>query len=262
MEIFSILIRNWALILRMTRRDVVGRYNGSMLGMFWSFFNPLVMLAAYSFVFGFIFKARWGVDTEQNFSVILFTGLAFHGLLAECLTKAPVLISGNVNFVKKVVFPLEILAWSAVLNAVFHFLISLLILLLALAVLERSVPITWLYLPVVLTPLVFLCLGVSWLLSSIGVYIRDVGQVMGVFATLLLFLCPILYPIDIVPEQYKTLIMLNPLSFIVEQARGILVFGNNPDWQGLGLYTLAAFFFAQLSCVWFMKTRRGFADVL
>jgi lipopolysaccharide transport system permease protein len=256
------LVDNWRLILRMTKRDVVGRYRGSLFGIVWSFFNPLLMLAVYSFVFGLVFKAKWGTDTTINFAVILFTGLIFHGFLGECIGRAPGIIVANATYVKKVVFPLDTLIWVSVFSSLFHFFISLFILMLALIAFSQSIPWTWVYLPFVLLPLFFVCLGISWLLASLGVFIRDIAQMTGIVVTILLFLCPIVYPLEVIPEVYQKYILMNPLTIIVEQARAILVFGKAPDFMSLFLYGVAAVIFCQLSYLWFSKTKRGFADVL
>lgn len=253
---------NANLIYQLTKREVVGRYKGSALGLLWSFITPLIMLAVYTFVFGMVFKARWGVDGGQSFAVLLFAGLTFHAFLAECLTSSPGVILNKPNFVKKVVFPLEILPIVSVLTALFHFLISLFILFISIFITQGTIPLTWLCLPIVFLPLFFLGLSVSWLLASLGVYIRDIGQITGVLATLLMFLCPIFYPLSAIPEAYQPYILLNPLSFIVEEARGVLVLGEWPNVKALILYTLATFIFSFLAFVWFSKTRKGFADVL
>jgi lipopolysaccharide transport system permease protein len=246
----------------MAKQDVVGRYKGSLFGILWSFLNPLIMLIVYSFVFGLVFKAKWGVATDQNFAVILFSGLIMHGLLAECLMRAPGIVVGNVSYVKKVVFPLESLAWVSVFSSLFHCFISLVILYVAILVTGGSVSLTWLYLPVVLFPLLMVCVGISWLLAALGVYIKDVAQMTGILATILLFLCPIFYPIEVIPESYRNFILLNPLSFIVEQARSILVFGIHPNIFGLFKYLIIACVFAQLCLVFFSKVKKGFSDVL
>jgi lipopolysaccharide transport system permease protein len=246
----------------MVKQDVVGRYKGSLFGIGWSLLNPLIMLLVYSFVFGLVFKAKWGVGTDQNFAVILFSGLIMHSLLSECLMRGPNIIVGNVSYVKKVVFPLEALAWVSVLSPLFHFFISLAILFFAILITGGSVSLMWLYIPIILFPLLLVCLGLSWMLAALGVYIRDISQMTAILSTILLFLCPIFYPIEIIPEQYRAFILLNPLSFIVEQARSVLVFATYPDVTGLLFYSSLAFVFAQLSFIFFNKTKRGFADVL
>jgi lipopolysaccharide transport system permease protein len=247
----------------MTKREISGRYQGSILGVLWSFFNPLVMLAVYSFVFGLVFKAKWaGGETDVDFVVILFSGLILHGLLAECLISAPNLIVGNANYVKKIVFPLESLAWISMLNALFHFLVSLSILALAQLVLVGNLPWTWIFVPFIVAPLIFVCLGVLWLMSSLGVYLRDIGQVTGIISTVLLFLCPIFYPLEVIPEAYRIFIILNPLAILVEAMRSVVIYGEPPNMSLLALYTAVAFCFSQITFLWFQKTKKGFSDVL
>lgn len=250
------------LISRLIKREVSVRYKGSVLGIIWSFFNPLVMLAIYTFVFGFIFKARWGVDTAHGFSIIMFSGLICHAFIAECINTAPSLILHNQNYVKKVVFPLHSLGAVSVGSALFHFIVGLIILLLGELLISHYVPWTWAYLPLVALPLVLLCAGFTWLLSSLGVYLRDISQVTGILATLLLFLAPILYPKSIVPENFQIFLYINPLTFIVEQVQRVLVFGKNPNFIGLAIYYAAAIAFTELSYIWFQKSKKGFADVI
>lgn len=262
---FASLVANRRLIAQLTRREVVSRYRGSLAGLAWSFFNPLLMLGIYTFVFSTVFKARWGVEAEETragFAVILFVGVILHGLLAECITKAPGLILNNVSYVKKVVFPLEILPWVAVGSALFHAAISLGVLLLAQLALGHAIPWTALLFPLVLLPLVLVSAGFSWLLAATSVYIRDIGMVTGLFATALLFLAPVFYPLSALPEGYHWLMLLNPLTFIIEQSRLVLLAGEVPDWQGLGLFLLAALAFAWIGFWWFQRARNGFADVL
>jgi lipopolysaccharide transport system permease protein len=250
----------------MTRRDVVGRYKGSIMGLAWSFFNPVFMLTVYTFVFSAVFKARWGSaggnESRTQFAVVLFVGLIVQGLFAEVLNRAPGLVLGNVNYVKKVVFPLEILPVISLGAALFHTLISLVVLLVAFVLFNGYVQWTALLTPLVLFPLIVATLGFSWILASLGVFIRDVGQTIGILMTVLMFLAPVFYPITAVPEQYRPWIMANPLTFIIEQAREVLIWGRLPNWGGLGIYLLAALGVAWLGFVWFQKTRKGFADVL
>ena len=253
---------NQTLIFELTKREIIGRYKGSLLGLFWSVFQPLVMFGIYAFVFGVVFKARWNQDGGESFALLLLTGLMCYSMLAECLNQAPTLITSRVNYVKRVVFPLEVFAWVVVFNATFHFLISLLILLVAKTILGGIAIHTWVFLPLVFLPLFLLCLSISWLLSSLGVYVRDIRHITGVLTSLLLFLCPIFYPLEIIPESFQIFIFLNPLTLIVEQARLVLVFSQPPDW--LTLLVLTAFYLvtAQLCFSWFMRTKKGFADVI
>ena len=259
------LWRNRQLIAQMTRREVAGRYKGSVMGLAWSFFNPVFMLAVYTFVFSVVFKARWGLGGEESktqFAVVLFVGMIVHGLLAEVLNRAPGLILGNVNYVKKVVFPLEVLPVISMGAALFHSLVSLGVLLIAFALFNGYLHWTSVFAPLVVMPLVILTLGLAWMLASLGVFLRDVGQTIGMITTVMLFLAPVFYPITALPEEMRPWIMANPLTFIIVQAREVLIWGRLPDWAGLGIYTLAATAVAWVGYAWFQKTRKGFADVL
>ncbi len=256
---------NRQLIVQMIRREVVGRYKGSALGLVWSFLNPVFMLAVYTFVFSVVFKARWGIGGEESktqFAVVLFVGMIVHGLFAEVLNRAPGLILSNVNYVKKVVFPLDILPVIAMGAALFHTFISLIVLLTAFVIFNGYLHWTAVLTPFVLLPLVILTLGLAWMLASLGVFLRDVGQTIGIITTVMLFLAPVFYPVTMLPEELRPWIMGNPLTFIIEQAREVLIWGRAPDWAGLGIYTLVATAVAWAGYAWFQKTRKGFADVL
>jgi lipopolysaccharide transport system permease protein len=259
------LWRNRHLIFQMTKREVVSRYKGSVMGMTWSCFNPVFMLCVYSFVFCVVFKARWGVEVEESktqFAVVLFVGMIVHGLFAEVLNRAPSLILFNVNYVKKVVFPLDTLPVIAMGAALFHTFISLGVLLAAFALFNGYLQWTAIFTPLVLLPFVILTLGLAWMLASLGVFLRDVGQTIGIITTVMMFLSPVFYPVTALPEEFRPWLMANPLTFIIEQAREVLIWGRLPDWAGLGVYTLAATVVAWVGYAWFQKTRKGFADVL
>jgi lipopolysaccharide transport system permease protein len=260
------LWRNRALILQLTRRDVIGRYQGSAMGLAWSFFNPVLMLMVYTIVFSEIFKSRWGGlggnDSKTLFALVLFVGMIVLNLFSEVVNRAPGLILSNVNYVKKVVFPLEILPVVAMAAALFHSLVSLAVLLVAFALFNGYVNWSAIFLPLVLLPLVVLTTGLAWILASLGVFLRDVGQTIGIITSLLMFLSPVFYPITAVPADIRAVIMANPLTFILEQARDVVIWGHQPDWLGLGIYLLAATVVAWAGFAWFQKTRKGFADVL
>lgn len=260
------LWRNRQLIVQMTRREVVGRYKGSVMGLAWSFFNPVFMLVVYTFVFSEIFKSRWGGvggdDSKTQFAVVLFVGLIVLSLFSEVLNRAPGLIISNVNYVKKVVFPIEILPVIAMGAALFHALISLGVLLLAFMLFNGYLQWTVIFIPLILLPLVILSLGLAWTLASLGVFLRDVGQTIALVTTVLMFLAPVFYPVTAVPERFRPFIMANPVTFIIEQAREVLIWGHSPNWLGLGIYTVAATVVAWAGYAWFQKTRKGFADVL
>ena len=258
------LTRNRQLIGQMIRREVIGRYRGSALGLAWSFFNPVLMLAVYTLVFSGIFKARWNTAGQSigHFAIVMFVGMIVLNLLTEVLTRSPTLILANPNFVKKVVFPLEILPIVTLGAAGFHLLISLAVLMLAFLMFNGFLHWTVILLPFVLLPLAFLTLGLSWGLASLGVYLRDVSQAIGLICSVLMFMSPIFYPLASVPERFRWIIAANPLTFIIEQARRVVIDGALPDWGGLFLYALASAAVAWTGFAWFQKTRKGFADVL
>jgi lipopolysaccharide transport system permease protein len=222
------------------------------------------MLTIYTFVFGFVFKARWGQeDTDKyEFALVLFTGLIVFNLFSECISRAPGLILSNVNYVKKVIFPLEILPWVALGSALFHTGISLVVLLIFLAALGHAFFWSMLWLPVVLLPFLLLIMGLSWLLASIGVFIRDIGQLIGMALTVLMFMSPIFYPLTALPESIRLYLLLNPLTFMVDQVRDILLWGKQPNWNYLAIYSMVSLVVAWFGLLWFEKTRKGFADVL
>jgi lipopolysaccharide transport system permease protein len=259
------LWRHRQLISQMTRREVAGRYKGSAMGLLWSFLNPVFMLVVYTFVFSVVFKARWGVgdeETKAQFAVVLFAGLIVHGLFAEVLNRAPGLMLGNVNYVKKVVFPLEILPVTSMGAALFYCLVSIVVLLTAFVLLNGYVQWTAILAPLVLLPLVILTLGLAWGLASLGVFIRDIGQTISIITTVMMFLAPVFFPVTALPEEFRPIIMANPLTFIIEQTREVLIWGRLPDWVGLALYTVVSIAVAWAGYAWFQKTRKGFADVL
>ena len=264
LEILRSALKNRSLIFQMTKREVIGRYRGSMLGIAWSFFNPLIMLAVYTVVFSTVFQAKWGVgsDSKTEFALVLFVGMIVHGILAESMNNSPSLMLRNTSYVKKVVFPLEILPWIVMGSTLFHALISVVVWLLFYLIVNQSLQWTAVFLPLVFIPLVLFSMGISWMLASLGVYIRDIGQMTGVLTTVLLFMSPIFYPASRLPEPYQTILYLNPLTFVIEQARDVLMWGNMPDWSGMGVAFVVSFFVAWLGFAWFQKTRQGFADVL
>lgn len=263
-EMVTSLWRNRGLVKALVKREVVGRYRGSIMGILWSFFNPVFMLAVYTFVFSVVFKARWNVGSESKteFALVLFAGLIVFNLFAECINRAPGLILANVNYVKKVVFPLEILPWVSLGSAMFHGAVSLAVWLIAYSIFFGVPPVTALFLPLVLVPLVLFTMGLSWMLAALGVYLRDVIQFTGIVTTVMMFLSPIFYPASALPEEYRGLLLLNPLTPAIEQFRDILFWGKAADLQLLAIYLTGSALIAWLGFIWFQKTRKGFADVL
>lgn len=252
--------------MQLTKREVVGRYKGSAMGLAWSFFSPVLMLVVYTFVFSEIFKSRWGGtggdDSKTQFAVVLFVGIIVLNLFSEVLNRAPGLILSNVNYVKKVMFPIEILPIITMGAALFHSLISVGVLLAAFTLFNGYLNWTAIFTPLVLLPLIILVTGLAWMLASLGVFLRDVGQTVSILTTVLMFLSPVFYPITAVPERFRPVIMANPLTFIIEQAREVLIWGHMPNLVGLGIYFLAALAIAWAGYAWFQSTKKGFADVL
>jgi lipopolysaccharide transport system permease protein len=259
--------RNRTLIARMTKREVVARYRGTVIGLAWSFVNPVLLLLVYTFVFTVVFKARWGetklaIVNDGGFAIMIFAGMIVHALFSECFIRSPGLITGNANFVKRVVFPLEVLSWVAIGSATFHAAVSLLVLLGGQLLWTGHIPLTAILVPLVYLPLIILTLGLSWFVSASGVYFRDLSQVSGFISTILLFLSPVFYPLSSIPEAYRWAFYLNPLTFIIESSRELLLFGQLPSASELGAYYLVSVGVAWLGFAWFQKTRRGFADVI
>lgn len=263
-EMIASCWRNRYLIRKSVQREVVGRYRGSFLGILWSFFHPLFMLAVYTFVFSVVFKARWQTtgDSKTEFALILFSGLMVFNLFADCVNRAPGLILAHASYVKKVVFPLEILPLVTIGGALFHLAISFSVWLLAYLVFFGMPHATIVLLPVVLLPLLLFTAGLSWGLASLGVYLRDVGQVINIMTTALLFLSPIFYSANSIPERFRTIMHCNPLTPIIEQTRGLLFWNQPPDPVVMAACYLVSAVVACLGFAWFQKTRKGFADVL
>jgi lipopolysaccharide transport system permease protein len=257
--------RHRDLIFQLIQRAIASRYRGSVLGIFWSFLLPLTMLAVYTFVFSVVFRAKWGTDTGESkaeFALTLFCGLVLYNVFVETVSAAPGAVLNNAGYVKRVIFPLEILPMVNLGVALINAAISLTVLLLGMALLLQRMPQMFPTFLFAFVPLICLSLGLSWLLASIGVYIRDAGYLVSVVLQMLIFLTPIFYPITQVPEAFQTIMRLNPLTVIIESGRGALMSGRPPDWAWLIGVTVASVAVMQAGYVWFMKTKRGFADVL
>ncbi len=263
-------LRLWAnrsLIGTLTRREVAGRYKGSLFGILWSFINPLLMLSVFTFVFGEIFQAKWGNDSATRtghleFAVALFAGLLQYNLFAECVGKAPHLVTGNPNYVKKIVFPLDVLPVVALLAALFHFVVAYLIILVLTALSTWEFHWTVLYTPLIMAPFVALVLGVTWGVAALGVYLRDIGQLVPPVLTAFLFLSPVFYPLSAVSPRLQEIYRFNPLTIVIEQVRGALLFGRAPDWGQFMPYLVFCLVVGWLGFALFQKTRQGFADVI
>ena len=258
------IVEHRFVIGQLAKRAILGRYRGTVLGLLWSLVTPLLLLAVYTFVFGTILQVRWVSQSGGNaeFAAILFSGMLVHGILAECLTQASTLIVANPQYVKKVVFPLEALPWVTVISAFFQGVISTGILLAYLFFVQGGIPWTAVLFPIPLFVLAFVCIAVGWLISATAVYLKDIAQMMGLLSTVLFFMAPILYPKTALPVEFQNLLYLNPLTYIIEQFRAVVLWGELPNWNGLALYGIASVAIAWMSLAWFQKTRKGFADVL
>jgi lipopolysaccharide transport system permease protein len=263
-ELILSIWRNRELLVAMTRREIVGRYRGSLFGIIWSLFHPLFMLGIYTFVFGIVLRSRWGAasGSTTEFALVLFIGLIVFNFFAECVNRAPRLVVDNANFVKKVVFPLEILPLVLLGSSLFHAAVSLIVWLLAYSALVRVPGPEALLLPLVFLPLAMLTVGITWALASLGVFLRDISQVVGILTPALMFLSPVFYPVTALPEEFRPLLMANPLTTAMEQARSILVWSRALDTMPLALFWAGSLLAAWLGFAWFQKTRKGFGDVL
>jgi lipopolysaccharide transport system permease protein len=257
------LWRHRSLIFELTKREFSGRYRGSFGGIAWSFVQPLFLLTVYTIAFGIILKARWGFPgSTMDYALMLFAGLIIFNAFSEVLGKSPTLVTNTPNFVKKVVFPLELLPVIAVVTVLIHALIGIAVWLMGYTLLFGTPKTTVLLFPLILICLVPVLLGLGWLLSSVGVVVRDISQLTGMLSHALLFLTPIFYSVEAAPPSLRQLLMINPLTFIVEQFRLVLFYGQMPALKGLAIYFLLASFFAWGSLVFFRYLRPGFAEMV
>ena len=265
MKILNCFFSNKEIIIQLIKKEVISKYKGSYLGILWSFVTPLIMLAVYTFVFSVVFKAKWKIDTNEtgiHFALVLFCGLTVFNLFSECVLKAPTLISSHPHYVKKIVFPLEVLPVSVLGAALFHYFISLIVLLAGLIIFLGLPSVHILLLPLTIIPLCMFSLGMTWFLSSLGVFIKDISYGINIFVQLLFFLTPIFYPLSAVPDKFKIFLRLNILSTFVEQARSIIVFHQSFNWSWWIISLIISFLFFFTGYTWFMKTKKAFADVV
>lgn len=264
LALFGALAEHASLLWQFSRREIVGRYRGSLLGFGWAVVNPLLLLAIYTFVFSVVFALRWDgpVQDRAGFALVIYSGMIVHTFFAECMTRSPTLVVDNRNLVKRVVFPLHILPWSALCVAAFHYVVGMLLIAVAVLVQTGTLPASALALPLVWVPQALLALGVAYGFAALGVYFRDLTQLAGFLALTLLFLSPVFYPVSAVPAQWRVALELNPLAQLIEATRGAMLYGRWPDWTTLAALWLTGAAVAWLGFYGFQRTRRGFADVL
>ncbi len=259
------LQRKVDLVLALTRREIATRYAGSVLGAIWSFINPLMLLAIYSLIFGVVFQARWGGIAEGltlDFSLMLFVGLIMFIFFSECVTRAPILIATQPNMVKKVVFPLPVLPVVVILTAAAHSLVSVFAWCMIHIYVHESLHLTMITVPLVFGPLMLGTLGIVFVMSSLGVYLRDISQFVALITQSLLFLSPVFYSVEQVPSLMQTVLSYNPLTYLMQEGRNVMMLGNWPDWLRLAQYYVGAIVMMAVGYWWFQRTREGFADVL
>jgi homopolymeric O-antigen transport system permease protein len=254
-----------SLIVRLARRKVQARYRGSLLGSLWAWIQPLLLLSVYTFVFGLVFKTRWGTDSPAGatpFALAALAGMIYFTVFSECINEAPTLMIANQAFIRQVRFPVEVLPWVSLLASLFTFAVNLALLLVFEIFVRGRLPWTIVLVPGLVVPLLLLTLGATWALSSAGVFLRDLGQIAGVATTALLFLSPIFYPATRIPEQFQPYYRLNPFVTLIEAMRAALFEQHVPELAAVAAVGLVGWLVAWLGFLGFMKSKDGFADVL
>lgn len=258
------LYKNNYLLRQLVKKDIQQRYQGSVLGMLWSFIVPLLMLVIYTFVFSEVFQAKWDINTDDKyqFALVLFCGLTAFNMVGEVMNRSTVLIASNTNYVKKVIFPLEILPVVTVFSALFNAVIGFMILIVAQLVIYHTVSVTIYMVLFALIPLIILCTGLGLLISAISVYLKDVNNFVSVLVTVLMYMSPVFFPLTSVPENFKFVCEVNPLTYIIENFRNVVLYGRSLDWKFYGISCIVAVVVYLLGKVVFMRAKEGFADVL
>ena len=258
-------VKHRHLLYQLTKREIRQKFQGSWLGLGWAIITPLMMLAVYTFVFRSVLKAKWpGSEGDSNveFALQLFSGLLIFTLFSEVVGRAPTLVSEQPNMVKKVIFPLPVLPWVSVLTGCFFAFLSLVVLITAETLALGQLSIHLFALPVIFAVFIPMLLGIAWLLSSLGVFLRDLGHVVGLIITPLMFLSPVFYPVSALPDIVQKFMIFNPLALIIESVRAVVLDTTWPDFSALAIYGVVASFIALLGAACFAQIRKGFADVL
>lgn len=268
MRIFSPvsdLWRNRDLLWQFTVRNIELRHKGSYLGFIWSVLSPLLLLALYVYIFGYIFKGSFEegpTETPLDYALGLFTGLAILQMMAEVIAVSPMIFVAQPNFVKKVVFPLEILPAASVGSSIFHFLISTVLVAVGVATVGPGLSWSALWLPVILLPVILIALGLSWLISSLGVFFRDIGQVTPVLIPMLMYSSAVFFPAKIITGFAWSILRFNPLLHATGLSRDALLWHHPMNFRELGYLYVSGIATLWLGYFAFRKMQPAFADVL
>lgn len=260
---FGPLARYSYLVRQLVWRDLSAKFRRSSLGMLWIVLSPLMLLAGYTLVFGVLLQARWGgAGSSLEFALVLYSGLIFYTFFSEVIGRSPGLIHANQPYVKKMVFPLEVLNWSALLSASVNFLVGLLSWMVFCLFVKKGLPVSILWLPLVFVPFALFTLGCSWLLSGYAVFHPDAEHVVPIVLLLLMFLSPLFFPVEALPEQFRAVLQFNPLSYVLEEGRAVLIGGRAPDMTVVAIGWVVGLLVAWLGYASFMGNREGFSDAI
>jgi lipopolysaccharide transport system permease protein len=256
---------NRTLVGRLVRREVDAKFRGSQLGLTWYLLLPFLMMLVYTLVFGVIFQTRWPRQMQGGTEIValyLFSGLLIFTILAEVVSRAPGLVLENVAYVKKVVFPLEVLPWVSLFSSLVTFAASMIVFFVLYLSMVGLPPPTILLLPALLAPFLLFILGLAWFLSSLGVFVRDIRHFISALITILMFMGPIFFPSTAVPERFRWLLAVNPATIPVEMSKALIFDGVVPPLGPWLVYTAFGAIVAWLGFAWFMRTKKAFADVI
>lgn len=262
---FTMLVDNWDLFMQSLRREVSQKYRGSYLGVLWNFILPLIMMVVYSFVFGVVFKAKWDLqisDSNEEFALILFVGITLFNLFSEGINSAPTLVINNSNYVKKVIYPLNLLSVTNVCGSMIQVFFNIIIIIIAKIIIVRRFDFLFLLFPVVVLPHLLCILGFSWIFSAVGVYIRDVKQGASILSLLFGYATPVFFPLSAIPERLQWIMYINPMTIIVENARRVLIYGLLPRWNELAIIYIMSYVIFLSGFYIFKKLKKGFSDVM
>lgn len=252
------------LLKQLIKQDIQQRYKGSVLGMVWSFMTPIFMLIIYTFVFSEIFQAKWEIDTNDKyeFAMVLFCGLSAFNMIAEVMNRSTSLVKSHINYVKKVIFPLELLPIVIVSTALFNCVISYIILTVAKLVLYRTISFTMYQILFCFIPLILLSLGMGYIISSFAVYLKDLENLISIIVTLLMYGSPVFFSISALPERFRFICEVNPLTYIIENFRRVALYNQNLDIKTWGISTIVSGVICVGGYSIFKRVKGGFADVL